>query len=262
MTGVVPGVMPGVMIVTGGSRGIGAAIARCAAAEGWKVAVNYAVAAARAEAVVAEITEAGGEAVALQGDVADPATAPALFARTEAALGPVTALVNNAGIDCESLVADLSDADIARIFAVNALGPVYACREAVRRLARSRGGPGGVILNISSISALYGGLPQDAVYAGTKGAVDSFTLGLAKEVADDGIRVCGLRPGVTRTEMFDQGIGAEGLVELGRRAVPMGRVGEPEEVAQMAVFLCSDKASYMTGAIVNVSGGRETFVRS
>ncbi len=254
--------MTGTMIVTGGSRGIGAAIARCAAAEGWKVAVNYAVAADRAEALVAEIAAAGGEAVALQGDVADPKTAPDLFTRAAAALGPVTALVNNAGIDSESLVADLEDADVERIFAVNALGPVYACREAVRRLAKSRGGPGGVIVNVSSISALYGGLPKDAVYAGTKGAVDSFTLGLAREVADDGIRVCGLRPGVTRTEMFDQGIGPEELVKLGRRAVPLGRVGEPEEVAQVVVFLCSDKASYMTGAIVNVSGGRETFVRN
>ena len=254
--------MTGTMIVTGGSRGIGAGICRAAAAGGWNVVVNYVASADRADALVAAIQEEGGAAIAVQGDVGQSATAAALFDAAEATFGPVGALVNNAGVDRESAVAEIPDADIQRIFAVNAMAPIYGSREAVRRMSNKRGGKGGVIVNISSISALYGGLPQDAVYAATKGAVDSFTLGLAKEVADEGIRVCGVRPGLIRTEMFDSGMGQEALQALGRSAVPLGRVGEPGDIAEMVVFLCSEKASYLTGTIVNVSGGREIFVRT
>ena len=251
-----------VMLVTGGSRGIGAAIALGAAARGWQVAVNYSQSAERAADIVKSIEAAGGKALAVRCDVSIDAQVTAMFKQVTEQMGAIGALINNAGIDFEGELGDLAVADAERVLGVNTLGPILCCREAVRRMSTKRGGQGGVVINISSISALYGGLPNDVVYAASKGAVDSLTLGLAKEVAAEGIRVCGVRPGLIRTEMFDAGIGPEGLIALGKACVPLGRVGEPVEIANMVCWLCSDEASYVTGTTMNVSGGRETYVRS
>jgi len=251
----------GIMIVTGGSRGIGAGIARLAGERGWDVCVNYTAAADRAEAVAAEIRGHGARAVAVQADVAKPADVERLFSETDRQLGPVDVLVNNAAISIEKPVADHDPEVMRRIIDTNLLGPAMTCQQAIRRMSTRRGGKGGVIVNISSISGLYGGLPGDVVYAGTKGGLDSFTLGLAKEVAPDGIRVCAIRPGLIRTEMWDAGMGQHEVVAMGKRGVPLGRIGEVEEIAAAVLWMASPEAGYVTGAILNVSGGRETFVR-
>ncbi len=251
-----------VMVVTGASRGIGAGIARLAGERGYDVAVNYAASADRAAAVAGEVRAGGRRAEAIRADVSDPRDVEFLFAETDRLLGPPAVLVNNAGISVEAPVADHDAETIRRIIDTNLLGPAIACREAIRRMSTARGGSGGVIVNISSISGVYGGLPGDVVYAGTKGGLDSFTLGLAKEVAGEGIRVCCIRPGLIRTEIWDDGMGQDEVVELGKRAVPLGRIGDVDDIARAALWLCSGEAAYVTGAILNVSGGRETFVRT
>ena len=250
------------MIVTGGSRGIGAAIACLAAERGFDVAVNYAVAQQRAEAVAEKVRALGRRAVTVQADVSISDDVERLFAETDRRLGAVSVLVNNAGISVEAALVDHDVEAVRRIVETNLLGPVLACRQAIRRMSTARGGSGGVIVNVSSISAVYGGLPGDAVYAGTKGGLDSFTLGLAKEVAPDGIRVCCVRPGLIMTEIWDDGMGRNEVAELGRRSVPLGRIGEVDDIARAVLWMCSPEADYVTGAILNVSGGRETFVRS
>jgi len=235
--------MSGVMIVTGGGRGIGAAIAREAGRQGFNVAVNYSRARDAAEAVAAEVRAMGPKAAAL-------------FAAVDKALGPVTALVNNAGIVRQSAIADIQLADLARLMSVNVFGPVLCAREAVRRMSHSHGGAGGTIVNVSSVSARTGGGPGGVVYAASKGAIDSFTIGLAKEVAQDGIRVCAVRPGITETEIFDDLVGLGAIKDLAREIVPMGRVARPEEIAGLVLWLCSPAASYVTGALYDVTGGR------
>jgi len=254
--------MAGVMVVTGGSRGIGAAVARLAAARGYRVCVNYQRAVDRAEALVAEIRAAGGEAHAVQADVADEADVERLFTTVDERLGRVEVLVNNAGIDHVCAFADLAAEDLDRVLAVNVRGPMLCARAAVWRMSTVRGGVGGVIVNVSSISALYGGLPRDVVYAASKGALDAFTMGLAREVASEGIRVCGVRPGLTYTEMWESDIGAEAATRMAATGVPLGRIGRPEEIAAGVLWLASPEASYVTGEMVNVSGGRELNVRS
>lgn len=251
----------GIMIVTGGSRGIGAAIARLAGERGWDVCVNYTAAADRAEAVAAAIRGHGRRAVAVRADVSKPDDVARLFAETDRRLGRVDVLVNNAAISVEAPVADHDPETMRRIIDTNMLGPALTCREAIRRMSTRRGGQGGVIVNISSISGVYGGLPGDVVYAGTKGGLDSFTLGLAKEVAPDGIRVVAIRPGLIRTEIWDTGMGQDEVVAMGQRGVPLGRIGEVGEIAAAVLWMCSAEAGYITGATLNVSGGRETFVR-
>lgn len=251
-----------IMIVTGGSRGIGAAIARLAGERGYDVCVNYTSAADRAAVVAEAIRDQGRRAITVQADVSDPGDVEHLFAQTDESLGRVKVLVNNAGMGVETPVADQTVENIRRMIDVNLLGPMLTSRQAIRRMSSDRGGRGGTIINISSISAVYGGLPTDVVYAGTKGGVDSFTLGLAKEVAPEGIRVNCIRPGLIRTEMFDEGMGQEAATALGQIAVPLGRIGEVDEIATATLWMCSEEASYVTGATLNVSGGRETFVRS
>jgi NAD(P)-dependent dehydrogenase (short-subunit alcohol dehydrogenase family) len=250
------------MIVTGGSRGIGAGIARLAGARGYGVCVNYAAAADRAEAVAEEIRALGRRAMAVQADVSRPEDVARLFAETDSGLGPVNVLVNNAGISVEVPLADQKIADVRRIIDTNLLGPMVTTQEAIRRMSTARGGEGGVIVNISSISGLYGGLPGDTVYAGSKGGLDAFTISIAKEVAAEGIRVCGIRPGLIKTEIWDHGMGQDEVIELGKRAVPLQRVGEVDDIATATLWMCSGEAAYVTGAILNVSGGRETFVRT
>jgi NAD(P)-dependent dehydrogenase (short-subunit alcohol dehydrogenase family) len=249
------------MIVTGGSRGIGAEIARAAASAGYCVAVNYTKAKGAADALVEGIRAKGGKAVAVKADVADAEDVVRLFKETRAALGPVGVLVNNAGVGIPTSLADSRVEDIDRILAVNARGPILCAREAVRSMATERGGQGGVIINIGSISSTYGGLPNDVIYAASKGAVDTFTLGLAKEVAKSGIRVCCVRPGLTLTEMLDADFGPGKAAEVAAKTVPLGRIGMPADIANAVLFLASDAGSYITGAFLNVSGGREINVR-
>ena len=254
--------MPKVMIVTGGSRGIGAAISRRAGAAGYAVSVNYTRAKDRAEALVKDIESAGGRAIAIQADVAKEADIERLFVETTAKLGKPDVLVNNAGVSVSTTIAGCKASDIDYILGVNIRGVILTSRAAVRAMSTAQGGKGGVIINISSISALYGGLPQDVIYAASKGAVDSFTLGLAKEVAKEGIRVCTVRPGLTETEMLDADFPEPGqAAAAAARTVPLGRIGQPDDIAGAVLYLASDVAGYVTGTSINVSGAREINVK-
>jgi NAD(P)-dependent dehydrogenase (short-subunit alcohol dehydrogenase family) len=245
--------MSGVVIVTGGSRGIGAAICRMLAARGYAVGVNYAQRAEAAERVVAEIRAAGGQAEALAGDVGDPAGVGALFTAADRALGPLTALVNNAGITGDVSRVDAHEpAALERLLAVNVLGTMLCAREGVRRMSRGHGGQGGGIVNISSIAARTGGLPGLTAYAATKGAVESFTKGLANEVGGEGIRVNAVAPGMTATDMATE----EMRAIAARSGVVLGRIGEAEDIAEAVAWLLSPAASYVTGTVITVSGGR------
>jgi NAD(P)-dependent dehydrogenase (short-subunit alcohol dehydrogenase family) len=245
-----------VMIVTGGGRGIGAATARLAAQDGYAVCINYLRDRASAEKVVAEIAKAGGKAIAVRCDVSLEPDVLNLFQQADRALGRVAALVNNAGIvDRSTRVELITAARLARMFAVNVTGSFLCAREAVKRMSTKHGGAGGAIVNVSSIAAKLGS-PGDYVdYAASKGAIDTFTIGLAKEVAAEGIRVNAVRPGVIRTEIHAIS-GDPARVERIGQAAPLQRPGEPEEVARAILWLASDEASYLTGAIVDVSGGR------
>ena len=246
----------GVLLVTGGSRGIGAAIAKAAARKGYDVGINYVRARARADEVAATVRAEGRRALVVQADVSREEDIVAMFRAIDGQLGPLDVLVNNAGIDYECLVADVERAGVERVFGVNVIGLILCCREAVRRMSHDHGGRGGTIVNVSSVAARTGGLPKDAVYTASKGAVDAFTRGLSNEVAGQGVRVCAVRPGLTLTEIFEGTLGQEGASELARRAVPMGRIGRPEEIAAMVLWLCSPEASYVTGFTYDVSGGR------
>jgi len=245
-----------VLIVTGASRGIGAAVARLAGARGYAVAVNYARDAVAANAVVAAIRAAGGRAVAIQADVAHEADVLRLFAAAEDALGPLIALVNNAGITGGiARVQDVTAEAITRALAVNVTGSMLCAREAVRRMSTRRGGAGGAIVNLSSLAARTGGSGEWVHYAATKGAINSFTLGLAREVGDEGIRVNAVAPGLIETELH----AAAGVPDRPARmapSVPMRRAGTPEEPAEAVLWLLSPAAAYVTGTIIEVGGGR------
>lgn len=248
--------MQKVLLITGASRGIGAATARLAARRGWAVAVNYYRQRDAAQAVVDAIRAEGGRAVALAGDVANEADVLRLFADTEAALGPLSALVNNAGVLAPQM--PLADMDVARwqrMLATNVLGPLLCCREAVRRLSTRLGGQGGAIVNVSSAAARLGSPGEYVDYAASKGALDTLTLGLAKEVAAEGIRVNGVRPGFIYTDMHADG-GEPGRVDRVKAGIPMQRGGQPEEVAAAILWLLSDEASFTTGHLLDVAGGR------
>lgn len=245
-----------VLLVTGGSRGIGAAIAKLAARKGYDVCVNYVRARERADEVAAAVQQEGRRALVVQADVGREEEIVGMFRAVDRELGPVDAVVNNAGIDHESLVADIQPAAIERVLGVNVVGLILCCREAVRRMSRDFGGRGGAIVNVSSVAARTGGLPKDCVYTASKGAVDAFTRALSNEVARQGVRVCAVRPGLTLTEIFEGTLGQEGASELAQRAVPMGRIGRPEEIAALVLWLCSPEASYVTGFTYDVSGGR------
>jgi NAD(P)-dependent dehydrogenase (short-subunit alcohol dehydrogenase family) len=244
---------PRVVLVTGASRGIGAAIARRAAREGASVAVNYASSEAPARAVVADIEAAGGKAIAIQGDVARENDILRLFEAAEAQLGPIDGLVNNAGITGRMApVIDANADQIAQILAVNVTGSFLCAREAMRRMAKSRGGSGGVIVNLSSIAARIGGGGEWVHYAASKGAIDTFTRGFAKEAGPEGVRVNAIAPGLIDTDM-----GAlPGRMERLLPTVPLARGGQPEEVAEAAVWLLSPASSYVHGAILEIGGGR------
>jgi NAD(P)-dependent dehydrogenase (short-subunit alcohol dehydrogenase family) len=245
-----------VLLVTGGSRGIGAATARLAAARGYDVCIAYATRGDAADALVGEVVSAGGRALAVQADVSREADVEFLFAQAERALGPPRALVNNAGIVAPAQrVEAMSAARVERMLAVNVLGSLLCAREAVRRMSTRHGGTGGAIVNVSSAASRLGSPGEYVDYAASKGAVDTFTLGLAREVATEGIRVNAVRPGLIHTEIHASG-GDPGRVERLQANVPMQRGGTAEEVAEAILWLCSDAASYVTGAILDVSGGR------
>jgi NAD(P)-dependent dehydrogenase (short-subunit alcohol dehydrogenase family) len=245
-----------VLIVTGGSRGIGAATVRLAAAGGWAVAVNYRENAAAASAVVDEVTRSGGRAAAIPADVSREAEIIRLFDESEQRLGPLKALVNNAGIlERQGRVEDMTSDRLHRIFATNVIGPFLCAREAVRRMSTRHGGTGGAIVNVSSMAARLGSPGEYVDYAASKGAIDTFTIGLAQEVAGEGIRVNGVRPGVIHTEIHASG-GEPGRVDRVKASVPLRRGGTPEEVARAILWLLSEEASYSTGTFIDVSGGR------
>lgn len=244
------------VLVTGASRGIGAATAWCCAQRGWAVAVNYAHDRAAAQGVVARIRQADGRAVALQADVAEEAQVLRLFDSVERELPPLGALVNNAGVvDRPARVDEMTLERIERMFAINVRGSILCAREAVRRLSTRHGGRGGAIVNLSSVAARLGAPGQYVDYAAAKAAIDAFTVGLAREVANEGIRVNAVRPGIIETEIHASG----GLPDRARElapSVPMQRAGRAEEVAEAIAWLLSDLASYTTGTILEVTGGR------
>jgi NAD(P)-dependent dehydrogenase (short-subunit alcohol dehydrogenase family) len=245
-----------IVLVTGGSRGIGAATARLAAARGYAVCLNYRARRDAAEAVVADIVAAGGRAVAVAADVADEADVVRLFETCDRELGPLTALVNNAGIlDTQIRVEAMDAARITRILATNVVGSFLCAREAVRRMSTARGGRGGAIVNVSSGAARLGAPGEYVDYAASKGAIDTFTVGLAQEVAQEGIRVNAVRAGVIYTEMHASG-GEPDRVDRVKAFVPLRRGGQPEEVAQAVLWLLSDEAGFTTGSFIDVTGGR------
>ncbi len=246
-----------VLLVTGGSRGIGAAICSLAARAGFDVAVNYRSERGAAEAVVADCIAAGARAAAVAGDMAVEADILAAFDRTVAELGPVTHVVNNAGITGRSGRLDAADADTIRTcIDLNVTGAILVAREAARRLSTRNGGPGGALVNISSVAATIGSPGEYVWYAASKGAIDALTLGLAKELATEGVRVNAVSPGMVRTEIHDRSTGDPGRVERIRPTIPMQRIGAPGEIAEAVLFLLSDRASYITGSNLRVSGGR------
>jgi NAD(P)-dependent dehydrogenase (short-subunit alcohol dehydrogenase family) len=246
----------GVVVVTGAGRGIGAATCRQAAQAGYRVCVNYRADEKAAHGVVQEIIDGGGQAIAVQADVSVPADVERLFATVDHELGPLSALVNNAGIIARQSRLDQVDADrIARVLAVNVTGTLLCCKEAVLRMSTRHGGRGGVIVNVSSAAARLGGAGEYVDYAASKAAVDTLTVGLAREVASEGVRVTAVRPGIILTEIHASG-GDPGRAERLGPSVPMGRPGEADEVASAIVWLMSSGASYVTGAVLDVTGGR------
>ncbi|MDP9631825.1 UNVERIFIED_ORG: NAD(P)-dependent dehydrogenase (short-subunit alcohol dehydrogenase family) [Ensifer adhaerens] len=245
-----------VVLVTGGSRGIGAAVCLGAARAGWSVVVNYASNAEAADAVVATIRKGGGSAVAVRGDVGSDADIKSMFAAVDKAFGRLDGLVNNAGIvGPTQRIDEMSVERLERMFRINVTGSILCAAEAVRHMSTRHGGKGGVIVNISSVAAELGSPAQYVDYAASKGAIDTFTIGLAREVATENVRVNAVRPGIIDTEIHASG----GLPDRARdlaSTIPVQRPGTAEEVADAVLYLLSDKATYVTGAILNVSGGR------
>lgn len=245
-----------VALITGASRGIGAATARLAAERGYAVAINYRSDRAAAERLCGDIEQAGGRALSVQADVASEANVERMFSAVDDAFGPVSALVNNAGIVAPPGRLDqMSGERFERMFAVNVVGTLLCAREAVRRMSGRHGGGGGVIVNVSSSATRIGSAGEWVDYAASKGAIDTFTVGLAREVATEGIRVAAVRPGLIDTDIHESA-GVPDRVERMRGAIPVERAGEAIEVARAILWLMSDEASYSTGAIVDVSGGR------
>ncbi|MDH4585372.1 SDR family oxidoreductase [Pseudomonas sp. BN415] len=248
--------MQKVMLITGASRGIGAATARLAAQRGYAVGINYRQQREAAEALAHEIEAAGGRALALRADVGDEAQVLAMFERLDREFGRLDVLVNNAGmLERQTRLEDMDVTRFERVLRANVIGSFLCAREAIKRMSTRHGGQGGAIVNLSSIAGRIGAPNEYIDYAAAKGAIDSMTLGLAKELAAEGIRVNAVRPGVIRTEIHASG-GEPDRVERVRQTVPMGRGGEAEEVASAILWLASDEASYTSGALLDVAGGR------
>lgn len=251
-----PLVPAGVLIVTGASRGIGAACARAGAQAGYRVVVNFARSRDAALGVVADIERAGGSAVAVRADVSQVSEVEHLFAETDRHFGRVTALINNAGIGGAIVpIEDHTPQTLNDLFFTNVYSSIHCASAAIRRMSPRYGGNGGVIVNISSAAARLGGIAGMVAYAASKGAVDSFTVGLAKEVGKEGIRVVGIRPGMIATDILEP-IGGAALMREVAPSIPIGRVGQPEEIASAAIWLLGPDASYVHGTTIDVSGGR------
>jgi NAD(P)-dependent dehydrogenase (short-subunit alcohol dehydrogenase family) len=245
-----------VLIVTGAARGIGASCARLGAAAGYSVCVNYARSHDAAERLVAQLRDQGRRAIAVQADIADRTQAEEMFRVVDRELGTVTALVNNAGITGPlTPVEAIGEATLDDLFGVNVYSLFWCCAEAVKRMSTRHGGRGGAIVNVGSIAGRYGGMPGMVAYAASKAAVDGFTLGLAKEVGREGIRVNCIRPGTTRTDIIVP-LGGDKLAAQVAAATPLGRLGDPDEIARAILWLLSDEASFVHGALHDVSGGR------
>jgi NAD(P)-dependent dehydrogenase (short-subunit alcohol dehydrogenase family) len=245
-----------ILLITGGSRGIGAATALLAAQRGYAVAVNYTANAGAADEVVRQIRAGGGQAIAVQADVAKEVQVMAMFEKIDGTLGHLTALVNNAGVvDVAARVDEMSVARLRRMFDINVLACFLCAREAIKRMSTAHGGTGGAIVNVSSVAARLGGAGQYVDYAASKGAIDTFTVGLAKEVAMEGIRVNAVRPGIIETDIHASG-GQPDRVRQMAPLVPMQRAGTALEVAQAILWLLSNESSYTTGALLDVTGGR------
>ena len=247
---------PPLILITGGSRGVGAATARLAAAQGYDVAISYVGNEPAAIAVVADVEAAGRQALAVRADNADPAQVAQLFAAIDRRFGRIDVLVNNAAMLApQARLEDLDFARMQRIFAVNSIGPILCAQQAIKRMAHRHGGRGGVVINVSSASARLGSPNEYVDYAASKGAVETFTTGFAKEVAREGIRVNCIRPGHIYTDMHASG-GEPGRVDRVKDSIPMGRGGQPEEVARAILWLASAEASFSTGAFLDVTGGK------
>jgi len=247
--------MTGVLLITGGASGIGAETARRAAKRGYKVAVNYRSRDAQAMGLAADIAAQDGEAIALPGDMANEADIVRLFHETERVFGPITHLVNSAGIGRQMRVDEYDAQAIANLFAVNVTGLMLCCREAAKRMSTKHGGKGGAIVNVSSMAATLGGRPGSSAYAATKGAVDSFTKAFAREVAAEGIRVNSIRPGMVLSEMTEKRLQDQAFRSRIEASIPMHRVGQTHEIADAILWLLSDEASFITGAMLDAAGG-------
>jgi NAD(P)-dependent dehydrogenase (short-subunit alcohol dehydrogenase family) len=245
-----------VMLITGASRGIGAKTAQLAASQGWRVAVNYISNATAADEVVRSIKTQGGQAQAFQADVSDSDQVDRLFNDVDQAFGRLDVLVNNAGILETFPITEATPEKVTRSFAANIFSMYYCSREAVKRMSTLLGGSGGVIVNMSSIASRLGSMPQGNAYTSTKAAADGFNLALAHEVGPQGIRVCGIRPGIIATDIQAGRGGIEKAAEIAAVSTTLGRIGLPEEVAQTVIWLASDAASYIHGTLIDVGGGR------
>jgi NAD(P)-dependent dehydrogenase (short-subunit alcohol dehydrogenase family) len=245
-----------VAFVTGGSRGIGAATVLAMASAGWDVGFTYRTEVGAADSLVAEVRSAGHRAFAVRCDVAEESSVVEAFAAVTAELGTMTAFVNNAGVvDFAARLDEMSGARLERMFRINAVGAFVAAREAVKLMSTKHGGLGGSIVNVGSVAARVGSPGQYIDYAASKAAMDTMTLGLSKEIAAEGVRVNCVRPGITRTDIHASG-GQPDRADLMAANIPLGRAGEPEEIASLILWLCSPAASYVTGAIIDASGGR------
>jgi len=244
------------ILITGASRGIGQAIARQAAQQGWSIGLNYNQSQSEALSLAQELRQMGVKVVCLQADVSQQSDVQRMFREFDEAVGPLHALINNAGILASFLITEVDETKLNRLYGANVFSAYYCAREAVLRMSTAQGGSGGAIVNMSSVASRLGGLSGGSAYAGSKGALDSFNLALAKEVGAQGVRVNAIRPGLIATDIHNVHGGIDQMKIMAKTAVPMGRSGTAEEVAKVAMWLAGPDASYVHGSIVDVAGGR------